>query len=310
MTDTLHPARSTEFLSSLYDAELPSADRAAFEAHRSACDECRAAADAFAATLAAFRASPTPPPAADLSARILRKIRAQSPSRRPFGVMFGIDVRWAGVVVAALLVVLISTPLVVRRKEAAVLPSSSIPATILDAPEQPAAPEPQARNSAKSEAARGAAALAPAPAQLSRDALPAANLAEAPHPQAASGAASADEARRRDAEPPRVAPGPPMVAATPAQLSVRASDGNGPAPAIVSQPPDTRLAGLRGLAFLVTVDARGRVTKVEPSATGGLASSGKSAPADRDPGAGHESILRELRFAAGDGERRLLVQVE
>ena len=165
MTDTLHPARSTEFLSRLYDGELTAADRDAFEAHRASCEECRRAADAFAATLAAFRSSPTAPPAADLSARILRKIRAQSPSRRPFGVMFGIDVRWAGVFIAALLVVLISTPLVLRRPQRFAGPPS-LTARILEEPAPAKAPPAQASPAAKADAAPRAPVAAPAPALI------------------------------------------------------------------------------------------------------------------------------------------------
>ena len=337
MTDTLHPARSEDFLSRLYDGELSLADREAFETHRPVCDECRAAADAFEATLAAFRASPTAPPAADLSARILRKIRAQSPSRRPFGVMFGIDVRWAGVLLAALLVVLVSTPLVVRRKEASELSPPSIPARILDDTAQANAPQEKAKARPKDEPASAASAPAPATAPLSRDEAPARNAAEAPRQKLDTVEAPADEEKRRYAPPPVAAVRPPAPrremsaqapaveaaagapsasgvsesAVAPIGLSVRALDGQGPAPAIVSHPPDERFSALRGLEFIVTVETQGGVRAVQAATGGGLVAPKKAGPADATPtSAGAEDALHELRFAPGDRPRRLLLRVE
>lgn len=336
MTDTLHPARSEDFLSRLYDGELSPPDREAFETHRSACDECRAAADAFAATLAAFRASPTAPPAADLSARILRKIRAQSPSRRPFGVMFGIDVRWAGVLVAALLAVLVSTPIVVHRKEAAELSPLSIPARILDDTAQANAPQKKAKASPKEEPASPASAPAPATAPLSRDEAPARDAAEASRQKLEAVEAPADEEKRRYAPPPVAAVRPPAPrpemsaqapggeaaagapsasgvsesAVAPVGLNVRALDGEGPAPAIVSH-PDERFSALRGLEFIVTVETRGRVRSVQAATANGLVAPKKAGHADATPtSTGAEDALRELRFAPGDRPRRLLLRVE
>ncbi|HWZ85113.1 MAG TPA: hypothetical protein VN032_02865 [Thermoanaerobaculia bacterium] len=330
MTDTPHPARSSEFLSRLYDGELAPADREAFATHRAACDECRQAADAFAAALAAFRASPTAPPAADLSARILRKIRAQSPSRRPFGVMFGIDVRWAGVVIAALLVVLISTPLVLRRPDAMAVRPLAIPARILDGPATAKAPSTEVRAAGKTDAAPRAAAPAPAPALASKEEAPAAILAEAPQKPAAREAPADEEKRRYAPAPQAAAQAAPSAArrmtaepsggeaassgATAAEvaeravrLSVRAFDGEGPAPAVVSHPPDARLAGLRGLEFVLTVEAQGRVRAVQASAGNGFLA---DTPRSASDAAGVGDVLKELRFAPGDRSRRLLVRVE
>ena len=119
MIETLsHPAQSAEFLSRRHDGELAADEAAAFEAHRLECAECQASVAEFENALAAYRSAPVPPHASDLSARILRKIRATSPSRRPFGVMFGIDVRWAGALAAALLVVIIGAPVFSRREMA------------------------------------------------------------------------------------------------------------------------------------------------------------------------------------------------
>jgi hypothetical protein len=338
MTDTLHPARSTDFLSRLYDGELTAAEREAFAAHRSSCDECRAASDAFAATLAAFRASPTTPPAADLSARILRKIRAQSPSRRPFGVMFGIDVRWAGVFIAALLVVLISTPLVSRRRQEVAVPPSSIPARILDTPAEARAPSTQSGAAARANAAPRAPEAAPAPALTSaKDEAASVNVAEGPRREPAPGEAPADDEKRRYAPQQALAKSAPStrsrVAAepsggeaavgaaspgflvdtleTPPRVTVQAFDGQGPAPALVSHPPDAQLAALRGHEFVLTVEAQGRVRAVQPSAGNGLLSPTKARAGEAASAvAGPADALRELRFAPGGRPRRLLVRVE
>ncbi len=122
MSEPLHPAESVEFLSRLHDRELSPAEAREFEAHRESCASCRQAVEDYERSLRAFRASPTSAPASDLSARILRKIREQSPSRRPFGVTFGIDIRWAGVLAAALLVVLIA-PALFHREEKRLAPA-------------------------------------------------------------------------------------------------------------------------------------------------------------------------------------------
>jgi len=334
MTDTPHPARSTEFLSRLYDGELAPADRDAFEAHRAACEECRRAADAFAATLSAFRSSPTAPPAADLSARILRKIRAQSPSRRPFGVMFGIDVRWAGVFIAALLVVLISTPLVLRRPQLGAQRPASLSARILEVSAPPDAPPAEVSPNAKADAGSRAPAAAPAPALLGKDeAAPPADVGAAPPPNAARREAPADEEKRRyaPAAPAAAAQAAPSLRAKAAsepaggetagataadaetvepavRLSVHAFDGGGSPPAVVAHPSDARLAGLRGREFVLTVEAQGRVREVQASAGNGLLDRAPQRP-DADAVAAGD-VLREMRFAPGDGPRRLLVRIE
>jgi hypothetical protein len=336
MTDTLHPARSADFLSRFYDGELAPADRESFAVHRAGCAECREAADAFAAALAAFRASPTVPPAADLSARILRRIRAQSPSRRPFGVMFGIDVRWAGVFIAALLVVLISTPLVLRLPQVGAARPVALSARIVDAPAPANAPAPEPRRAAKAEAPAPAAS-APAPVLLGRATEPAAASAraEAAPQKPAIREAPADEEKNRYAPGPApaaaVAQAAPSarsrmaadasggeaaagagVAAEPseavARLSVRPFDGEGPAPALLSRPRDARLAGLRGLEFILTVEAQGRVRAVQASSGNGILSQRTPRPSDDAAAAGDP--LRDLRFAPGDRPRRLLVRVE
>ncbi len=194
-----HPADSTDFLSRLHDGDLEPGESAAFESHRAGCAACRASVAAFERALSAYRDAPVPPVASDLSARILRKIRATSPSRRPFGVTFGIDVRWAGVLAAALLVLIIGAPVFSRhpfgqRPAVAVAPASSvseaIPAHLVDAAEEP-------------RAADRAAPVAPAPAD--RHAAPKSAAASAP-------AAPPQESSIR--QEPDFAAAPPVAART------------------------------------------------------------------------------------------------
>jgi len=120
-----HPAESSEFLSRLHDGELSVSEAASFEEHRRTCSRCRKSADSYSRALSIFRSASPRPAASDLSARILRKVRAQSPSRRPFGVTFGIDVRWAGVCAAALVVVIMA---------ASILDEGPMPSIVLAPP--------------------------------------------------------------------------------------------------------------------------------------------------------------------------------
>jgi hypothetical protein len=180
-----HPASSLDFLSRLHDGELSSPERAAFDAHVAGCDECREAVAAFERSLAAFRGAPVVPTPADLSARILRKIRAQSPSRRPFGVMFGIDIRWAGVFMAALLVVIIA-PALFERRETRSAPTAREPLTAYvvdgEADKGEAAPENKTRAKAAPKAAPAAAATAPEENERARAPESHDEFAQAPAP--------------------------------------------------------------------------------------------------------------------------------
>ena len=111
-----HPARSGEFLSRLHDGDLTAAERVQFESHRAHCADCRNAAAEFEAALLLYRSSRPRPAAPDLSARILRKLQSSAPRRSPFGVTFGIDLRWAGAFAAALLAVIIGSAVILRRE--------------------------------------------------------------------------------------------------------------------------------------------------------------------------------------------------
>jgi hypothetical protein len=326
MNDTLHPARSPEFLSRLHDGEVPASEASAFALHRAACAECREAATAFAQSLAAFRSAELAPAAADLSARILRKIRAQSPSRRPFGVMFGIDIRWAGVFVAALLVVLLSAPALLRRPEApagAAAPSS-IPARIVDAApskERARAAAPRARAETRSETsvpppetlakAKDEAAAAPAPVIVAE--APAEE--EKSRPSAGAPRAKALAPMRRQVTTTEPAGGESgsanfadAIGAVP-RLSVRPVDGQGAAPALTSSIPGDRFAALRGQEFVLVVEAQGRVRDVLPSSEAGFVARSDARTAAAHPPSALQP-LRELRFAPGDRPRRLVVRIE
>ena len=186
-----HPGQSPELLSRRHDGELDPSEAAAFEAHRRECPLCDAAVADFERALAAYRSAPVPVHAADLSARILRKIRAASPSRRPFGVTFGIDLRWAGVLAAALLVVIIGAPVFSRRENPlAASPGSSrtpIPVYVLGT-ERERPPQEQV------EAKAGAPAIAPPKSEPAAPRSSAGPRASAPASRPAPPEAAADAA--------------------------------------------------------------------------------------------------------------------
>jgi hypothetical protein len=239
MTVATHPAASLETLSRRHDGELSPAELEAFEAHLAQCEECREATAAFERSLAAFRTAPDAPVPSDLPARILRKIRAQSPSRRPFGVMFGIDIRWAGVFLAALLVAIIAPTFLSSRREAnqtAAAPSSEpLTAHVVDAEAasdssketrdaQSRPPQGKAKDAA---AANGAAAppesngAAAAPGSNVVAAAPESKTrALAPEPKAA------DQLAGGRLDQPAAAPeAPTPAAAPPAEKAQAAPDG-------------------------------------------------------------------------------------
>jgi hypothetical protein len=239
MIETLsHPAQSAEFLSRRHDGELTPAEAAAFEAHRRECPECEGSVADFERALAAYRSAPVTPHATDLSARILRKIRAASPSRRPFGVMFGIDVRWAGALAAALLVVIIGAPVFSGRKlKPSIGPatppapaSAPIPAYVLDAEEErPVEKRAEARQ----------AAPPPAAPRSAQPARPSADDAAGDFGKDRAQGARENETRRDElaATSPVNADKPDQVAAVQERSMSATSEAKAPfAPAPPSQP--------------------------------------------------------------------------
>ncbi|HEY3205005.1 MAG TPA: zf-HC2 domain-containing protein [Thermoanaerobaculia bacterium] len=336
MTETQHPGQSAEFLSRHHDGDLTADERAAFDAHRESCSDCRAAVEEFERTLSLYRAAPTHPPASDLSARILRKIRTQSPARRPFGVSFGIDVRWAGALVAAILVVILGAPLWLRREmpKQVAAPESSIPAHLVEseaAREEAAADTraiPREKDSSSGRAPAPRREKAEPPRVEASGKLAAEQPAAAPEPQSAAPEAARDNLAAPAPEKKSVAPafrreatasdrsgGESEAANTtepaPVRLTVVPVDGLATVPSVAIRPPEDRLTALRGNEFMLLVESGGRVREVtrarSPQRT---ISKQKTLGSDEEKIADESEILRELRFQPGDRPRRLLVRIE
>lgn len=162
---TSHLGRSVDFLSRLHDNELTAAERAHFESHRAHCAECRQAAVEFEAALALYRSSRPSPAPADLAARILRKLQVSSPRRSPFGVFFGIDLKWAGAFAAALIAVIIGSSIVVQRetKHASAPTDTTISVVMQDGQPRSEVEKSEPRPAPPREVARRAAAAQPPP---------------------------------------------------------------------------------------------------------------------------------------------------
>jgi hypothetical protein len=218
--DSTHPARSAEFLSRLHDGELTAAERAHFESHRAHCADCRAAASEFETALSLFRASTTSPPSADLAARILRGLESTTRRRPPFGVVFGIDLKWAAAFSTALIAVIIGSAVVFQRDRIRSHAARETPIPVVL--QRPAAPPP-----------------APAPQEEAarRERPPAARAPRADAPEAAPPApASAplrDSATSSGEQP--FASSPPPQSAAPAEPKVHAFSRRA-APARVEEP--------------------------------------------------------------------------
>jgi hypothetical protein len=252
--------------------------------------------------------------------------------------MFGIDVRWAGVFVAALLVVLISAPALLRRPATTSAAPASIPARIVDAgPEEKAAGAPGSRRETRAEPVRQAAApppaAAPAPPPMAAKDEAAAKPPSAPAAIVAEAPAEEEKARAGFAAAPRAKAAAPALrkrttatdlaggeagavsamdsetVAAPPRLTVRALDGQGAPPALASPVSDARFAPLRGSEFVIVVETQGRVRSVQPSSGDGFLerTDALSAPAKQTEAL---EALRALRFAPGDRPRRLVVRIE
>lgn len=336
-----HPGRSVEFLSRLHDGELTAAERAHFESHRAHCTGCRHAAAEFEAALSLYRSSCSRPPAPDLAARILRKLQASSPRRRPFGVFFGIDLKWAAAFTAALVAVIIGFSIVVRRELP--LPSAAPGKTIPVLPEakkaqgkpdQRTAPSPAEADSlrASSQAPKREppAQAPPAARDAAGDVRPAVLPSNAQEEEATQAlraeakpkAALSSEVRTsesvaarasRNAEPSGgegAVAGSVVSAEAPAtRLVILAADGEGSVPALVPGAALELLAGERGREFLLIVETQGRVREVwTPDSRKSLA--GRAELRDGKQPSVALRVLLDLRFTPGDRPRRLLVRVE
>jgi len=339
-----HPGRSLEFLSRLHDGELSAGERAHFESHRAHCAECRRAAAEFEGALSLFRASPTSPAPPDLAGRILRRLQAATPRRRPFGVFYGIDLRWAGAFAAALVAMIIGSAVVMRQSPVRVVTSPTpIPVRLEtnraerdqdDAPKQ-SAPAPKSRP-----ASPGAAVASqekskvepPAPAPSTDSASAVTVTGETPQLEAAQppaeAAPSAGEKedreklaalRKREDPSGRTARDEPsgggrsaaapvaeiaaaVAVAPPLRFVVTALDGEGSPPAKTSEPALS--AEHRGREFILEIGADGRVIDVKLPPDQRRDPQRQNAAASQVPEA-----LRDLRFAAGDRPRRLLLSL-
>jgi hypothetical protein len=330
-----HPARSLDFLSRLHDGELSAAERAHFESHRAHCAECRKAAAQFEEALAYYRTAGTTPPPSDLAARILRRLEASNPRRSPFGVFFGIDVRWAGAFTAALIAVILGYALVEREAEPRkIRVSFTTPVPAASAPDAAARPtllppleveRPEKRPPSKAAtAAKRDSEPAPAapPALAAREGLAAkegkvaARVAEAnrpePAPTALSALGEAASAREESlpggagaqdqAAAPARAQGLLSVTPAPIRITVTALDSEGAPPALLNEKEITLSTDDAG-QYVLLVGADGVPIRADRSDARRKESAASAAKSTSE-------TLGKLRFAVGSRPRRLLLRLE
>ena len=192
-----HPARDAEFLSRLHDGELNAGERAQFESHRAHCVECRNAAFEFESALSLYRSSRPRPPAPDLSARILRRLQESQRRRPPLGASFGIDLRWAGAVAAALIAAIVGFSIVARQETSRKLAArdAAIPVTM----EQPVA-----ENQAPKAAAEAPASAVESGAGARRESALAKDVKEEARADTLPSSAPPERARSNAPVPPSV----------------------------------------------------------------------------------------------------------
>ena len=332
--DFSHPARSADFLSRLHDGELTAAERVHFESHRARCAECRKASTDFEAALSLFRRSspsPTPP---DLAARILRRLQAASPRRARFGVVFGIDVRWAAVFAVAVIAVIVGSSVVLQRESARREAGAGgpIPVTLRGGGSavrpSPAPPRPEVKPPVVVRPGSFAPAPIASPGPFAQEPRPAtAGERRARAPEESASQLRAEARRDRPSRPPALAE-PQMLRsersggegatsssaasaepAAPARLVFISLDGEGTAPDLATPNAGELLADLRGHEYVLLVEAGGRVREaaspdsrktVRPRAAARDTLVESSAP----------SSVRSLRFKPGDRPRRLLLKVQ
>lgn len=317
-----HPGRSLEFLARLHDGELSAAERAHFEAHRAHCAECRKAAADYEETLAVYRAAGTAPPASDLALRILRRLEKAAPRRPPFGVFFGIDVKWAGAFAAALIIAILGYSILEREQESRKI--SVVFVTTRPEPRAEAAPRrdglpplPRPAVESKGPATAGqappaASAAKPAPAPEERGA-DAAKPAAPVHGAAPAGRENvtvsgkarsvATQAQRPGGEGARSASAASAAERAGAvRVTVSPLDSQGTPPELTNAADIALSAQDRG-EYVLLVNAQGipiRATRYESRRQEAGARKAASVP----------DQLRRLRFQGGDRPRRLLVRVE
>jgi hypothetical protein len=345
--DSVHPARSADFLSRLHDGELTPAERAHFESHRAHCSDCRNAASQFEAALSLFRASSTSPPPPDLSARILRKLQTPSARRPPFGVVFGINLKLAAAFSTAIIAVIVGSAVVLQRESARKTAARETPIPVLlrrqaEVRQEPAPPSAAGRLNRPGEetgdsAARKEAAPPPASTPLAGDQFASSNsprYAAAPAepgpqpPEDRAVESRAEEPASRSSRIMGAAPSPRLrnlegpggegsatssaasrEPGAPARLVIVPVDGQGNAPEIVSAGAAELLSDLRGRQYFLLVEASGRVR--EASAIGGKSLQKRARAKDaQETGTAAPPSVRGLRFRPTDRPRRLLLRIE
>ena len=341
-----HPARSVDFLSRLHDGELDAAERARFESHRAHCAECRRAAAEFESALSLFRASRTSPPPADLSARILRRLQAATParSRQRFGIVHGINLKWAAGFAVAVIAAVVGFSVVLEREAArkALVPETPIPVQLqkgenLAAPRaKPPELEPRTHPEAGTKAqleARRADDFAPdapgvrgapaenapaAPAAIEQRKNKAAPSREAK--ETFGDVADSGSLRQRDAAPQAFAmersggegaAAPSTASAEPgpaARLVILPLDGQGNAPEVLNPDAGEILSGLRGRRYSLLVEAGGRIREARLEEAGPRGTRPRGRASVQSVSA--PPAVWSLRFKPGDRPRRLLLRVE
>lgn len=347
MKDTnAHPARSAEFLSRLHDGELTAAERAHFESHRAHCPECRRAVSEFEAALSMFRSSRTSPPSSDLSARILRRLRSATPVRQRFGIVHGINLKWAAGFAVALIAAIIGLSVVAERdsvRRALARDKPAIP-VVLQKGESPAARTPAPSSAAAelkpraAEEKRGDVAFAPQPAgeRVAPAAAPPQSAAAAEQKlekraranreerEMASDLADSSAVRQRDAAAPMAsraaeAPGGEGGLASslasaepgaPARLVIQALDGEGNVPEVLNADAGEKLSELRGRRYTLLIEASGRVREARMDLPKPPMTASRSKASAEMASATAPQPVWNLRFRPGDRPRRLLLRVE
>ncbi len=345
--NSVHPARSADFLSRLHDGELTPAERAHFESHRAHCADCRSAASQFEAALSLFRASSISPPPPDLSARILRKLQTATARRPTFGVVFGINLKWAAAFSTAIIAVIMGSAVMLQRDSARKMAPRETPIPVLLQPRaelrQAPAPSAEGRLDRPREKTGDAGArkeLPPAPASASAtidERLASSNsprYAAAPPEQKAQPPdyrAAEPRAEESAARPSRIMGAAPSQllrnpegpggegAATssvaspepgaPARLVIVSLDGQGNAPEIVSAGAAELLSDLRGRQYFLLVEASGRVREARTNGKEHLQKRARARDALENTAAAPPSVW-SLRFRATDRARRLLLRVD
>jgi len=327
-----HPGRSVDFLSRLHDGELSPGERARFESHRAHCTECRRSAMEFEESLSLFRSARSRPPNADLAARILRKVRSAPRRPPPFGVLFGIDPRWAAAAATVVFGLLLGYAALEQGRESPRIPVSFVTPSAPDSsrnaptavPLQVRESEPPARAERPSTRVARKSPLSPAdPAppdvgEADRKAASADTIeAEAVPSIAVSGEAPLVDSRSVEGSggDENVAARAPLPVVRKApRMVIEAIDGFGAPPPLLSEARIEVGAGGRERRYILLVDSQGMVREVSPEPrkdeTIHVPEASASGARLARPDSGAAASITRLRFKPGNRPRRLLLRFE